>query len=67
LSRIDGEKVQIPNSERAEQIRSELQAATHKVTSVETKGRLRKPYPPLTTSKSILTTVRHDIATRRNK
>jgi len=51
LSRIDGEKAQIDGAERAEQIRAELQGAPHRVTSVESKGRLRKPYPPLTTSK----------------
>jgi len=51
LSRIDDEKAQIACAERAEQIRAELQGAPHRVTSVETKGRLRKPYPPLTTSK----------------
>jgi len=51
LARIDGEKAQIDGAERAEQIRAELQGAPHRVTSVESKGRLRKPYPPLTTSK----------------
>ena len=46
----DGQKVKIGLKEDADQILSDLQAASFAVSKVETSSRKRYPYPPLTTS-----------------
>lgn len=46
----DGTKLEIPNREKAEELKAELNAAQYYVKSVQTKEALRQPAPPFTTS-----------------
>ena len=50
LSKIDGEKAIVSNSETAQRIESEVQHATFSVHKVEKKSVRRTPAPPFTTS-----------------
>ena len=50
LARVNGEKVQIPNGARAEEIANDASAQQYRVHSVEEKERRQKPYPPYITS-----------------
>ncbi|MCX6338384.1 MAG: type I DNA topoisomerase [Candidatus Aureabacteria bacterium] len=50
LARINGEKAQIPNQARAEEIARDAPAQQYRVQSVEEKERRQKPYPPYITS-----------------
>ncbi|MCB0219121.1 MAG: type I DNA topoisomerase [Chrysiogenetes bacterium] len=50
LSKIDGKKPEIPNTERAEQLVKQLKSSKFRITSIERKERRRRPAPPFTTS-----------------
>ena len=51
LAKIGGKKAEIGSTEQAEKIRDALKSGAHKVVSVQRKERIRRPYPPFTTSK----------------
>jgi DNA topoisomerase-1 len=51
LAKIGGKKAEIGSTEQAEKIRDALKSGAHKVVSVGRKERIRRPYPPFTTSK----------------
>ena len=51
LAKIGGKKAEIGDNELAEKIRDALKSGVHKVASVGRKERMRRPYPPFTTSK----------------
>ena len=50
LHKIDGEKAEIPNEERANEILADLKGAEYRVAKIERKKRRRKPFPPFITS-----------------